>query len=152
MKLISFALVVGSLLVAAALVWYLFIKNRREGFSGQSYDLTSVDPKCTYDQTTDASPNRVVLYYADWCPHCTKFKPEFFVAAASAVTDGLDAAFLTVNVDKQAQGSDCMNYKGVSGFPTVLLERNGTSPPFMAYNGNRNAKDLVAWVKSALAK
>lgn len=149
MKLLGIALVVGSIALAALLAWWL-LKGRHEGFFSGGGPLATADPKCVYDQGAASSGNRVVLYYADWCPHCVKFKPEFFSAASQANSAGLDAAFVSVNVDKQTAGSDCMTYKGVSGFPTVLLERDGTSPPFAAYNGSRNANDLIAWVKASL--
>ena len=71
-------------------------------------------------------------------------------AAAALATQGVDVAVASVNSDAQDKGSDCLTYKGVTGFPTVLLEKAGASAHDLAYNGARNATALVAWVKASL--
>lgn len=149
MKRIGFAWVAGAVVLALLLAWWLFA-GRRERFEGGA--LATADPQCVYDEAQAASSNRLVLYYADWCPHCTHFKPEFTEARTQASNLGLDVAFVSVNVDKQGKGSECLSVKGVTGFPTVQLERDGTSPPYVTYNGRRNAKDLVEWLKTSLAQ
>lgn len=142
--------------IAAALVWYVLHNAHASALAerflggGPAYTLEQADPQCKYEQADASSPNRVVLYYADWCGHCKAFKPEFEKAKARAQSDGIDATFLTVNADKQARGSACLTVKGVTGFPTVLLERDGTSPPFAAFSGARTADGLLAWVRDAL--
>ena len=148
--------VLATAAIAAALVWFVFTNAHASSLAerfvggGSSYTLAQADPQCAYEQHEASSPNRVVLYYADWCGHCKAFKPEFEKATARARAEGLDAAFLTVNSDKQAKGSACLTVKGVSGFPTVLLERDGTSPPFAAFSGARTADALLAWVRDAI--
>lgn len=135
--------------VAAALVYIVLhnSKSAREGFSDDA--SAGVDSQCVFDEVRGASSTRVVLYYADWCGHCKAFKPEFDRAAEAARKEGLDVAFVKVNSDKQARGSTCLTYKGVSGFPTVQLERVGTSPPFVVYGGPRKAEALLQWAREA---
>ena len=55
-----------------------------------------------------------------------------------------------LNADKQARGSACHTVKGVTGFPTVLMERVGTSPPYAAFAGARTADALLEWVRAGV--
>lgn len=134
--------------VGAAAWWFFNVSSREEGFA--DFAPSDLDARCKYDQASLGSRNRVVLYYAPWCPHCKDFKPEFEAAAGLAAAQGLDVAFASVNSDAQAKGSECMTYKGVTGFPTVLLEKGGASAPYVAFSGARNAAALLAWVKASL--
>lgn len=112
---------------------------------------TSIDASCVYDQTVFTSANRVVMYYAPWCPHCTTFRPDFDKAASDAKSQGLDVCFVTVNSDSQPKGSKCLALKGATVFPTIQLEKGtNPAPPFTLYNGLRNTADLLSWVKASL--
>lgn len=143
-------ILLATAVVAAALVYIVLRNSRRsEGFEDTNAftnDATQ-DSRCVYDEVRGSSPNRVVLYYADWCGHCKAFKPEFDRAAETARKEGLDVEFVRVNADKQG-GTPCLTYKGVSGFPTVLIERAGTSPPYEVYGGERTAPALLEWARS----
>lgn len=146
--LLNLFLVVLIVAVVAVAAWWFFNVSSKEGFA--DYAPSDLDSKCKYDQATLGSRNRAVMYYAPWCPHCKDFKPEFEKASQLAAGQGLDVAFASVNSDTQAPGSDCLRFKGVTGFPTVLLEKGSASPPYLAYNGPRTAAAMVAWVKANL--
>ena len=142
--LINLLLAALILAIAGASAYWFLILLPKERFADFS------DSRCKYDQSMTGSSNRVVLYWAPWCPHCTDFKPVFQQAADAAAREGLDVAFLSVNSDKQDPTANCLSFKGVSSFPTVLLEKGGAAPPYAAYNGPRTADALLAWVRASI--
>lgn len=141
------SLVIGVVIVV--LVWLSMNRIRRSNRQLYTDSIASAtDSTCVYDQTAFTSNNHVVFYYAPWCPYCTSFRPEFDKAARKASASGLDVCFVTVNITSQSQSQNqCLKYKGVTAYPTVLFETGPVlSPPYQIYNGLRNANDLYTWV------
>jgi len=72
--------------------------------------------------TEDNSTAKLKLFYADWCGHCTKFKPIFDGELKKRVESQL--------IPVELEAIDCDNNKeiankyNVSGYPTLILEVN----------------------------
>ena len=76
----------------------------------------------------------IVLYYADWCPHCVHMKPEW---------EQLKKENLPINiVDIESTALNDINIpKDIEGFPTVDLFSNGNKIDTLM--GERNLYNMM---------
>ena len=85
----------------------------------------------------------VALFYADWCPHCVSFKPEYKKAMTTLNGNdhhGKTLRFVMVDCDKY---KSLAKENNVSGFPTVkILNDDGSSKD---YDGERSFKGLTSY-------
>jgi thiol-disulfide isomerase/thioredoxin len=82
---------------------------------------------------------KVQLFYANWCGHCNKFKPEWEEFKKLAKGGGIE--YEEYEADKDKQKVDEAN---VSGFPTIRITMNGNTED---YNGERTADAILSFVK-----
>lgn len=92
----------------------------------------------------------IMGFFADWCPHCTKAKPEWatFTAPMSKTPQPYGKYLL------QATQVDCTNGNdpriqqyGVDGYPTVLIIKDGKP---VKYEGSVNTENLTKFVTATL--
>jgi thiol-disulfide isomerase/thioredoxin len=81
------------------------------------------------------------LFHADWCPHCTKFLPEW---NKFKKTHGSKCKI----IDIEAKDKETMKKHGISGYPTIKFLPNGLSSPegSKEYDGERNIDSLAKFV------
>ena len=63
------------------------------------------------------------MFYAPWCGHCKRMKPEFEKAAS--ILEENDPPVNLVKVDCTEGGKDTCGKFGVSGYPTLKIFRGG---------------------------
>ena len=85
------------------------------------------------------SNTKVELYYAEWCGHCNKFKPEWEKFKKNALDGGIKTNEYEAEKDKTK-----VEEANVSGFPTIIITINGKKED---YNGPRTAEALMEYVK-----
>ena len=85
----------------------------------------------------------VMGFFADWCPHCKDYKPEF--DKAKQANKNPDIIYHRFDGDTQ-EGKDAMQQYEVRGFPTVKLYLCNTNE-VVPYQGPRNATALAAFVR-----
>jgi len=113
---VEIALYLGIVLV---LVWvgyrlYLSFSAKKEGFASSS-----------------TSTSTLTMYYADWCGHCQRAKPEFMKLGATQTIAGKVVNVKMVNPEvtpDDAAGVD------IKGFPTIVLQKGET---MVEYAGER---------------
>ncbi|XP_050538934.1 protein disulfide-isomerase A3 [Daktulosphaira vitifoliae] len=109
-------------------------------FADSALDLSDSD----FESSVSEYDTSLVMFYAPWCGHCKKLKPEFEKAAKTLLTE--DPPVTLAKVDCTEAGKDTCNKFGVSGYPTLKIFRNGEMSK--EYNGPRDASGIVKYMKS----
>jgi thiol-disulfide isomerase/thioredoxin len=59
-----------------------------------------------------------VMYYADWCGHCQRAKPEFQKLGSKLTIGEKNVKVVSVNAE---ENQDAMAGKDIKGYPTIHL-------------------------------
>ena len=101
-------------------------------------DIT-VLTEATFDKAIQKYEHILVMFYAPWCGHCKKFKPELEKAAKILRQENLIVAKVDATVEKNL----AQKY-GVRGYPTVKFFKKGVA---MDYTGGRKESEVLNWVR-----
>ena len=101
-------------------------------------DIT-VLTEATFDKAIAKYEHILVMFYAPWCGHCKKFKPELEKAAAILRKENLYVAKVDATVEKKLAEK-----YGVRGYPTVKFFKKGVA---MDYTGGRKESEVLNWVR-----
>lgn len=99
--------------------------------------------KSKFEECVAKDKPTLVLFYADWCPHCQMFAPTWKrITDALASKRNLQLAQIEFNDLKHVPSK----YKKISGFPTIQVLRGGKV--LYEYNGNRTEEDILRFSKT----
>lgn len=115
----------------------------------KSSPVLQVDAKSYDTLIAKSNHTSIVEFYAPWCGHCKNLAPAYAKAATSLA--GL-ANVAAVNCDEDANKPFC-GRMGVQGFPTLKIVKPGKKkgkPSVRDYQGQREAKDIIAAVKEQM--
>ena len=93
----------------------------------------------TFDKALEKYEHILVMFYAPWCGHCKKFKPELEKAAAVLRKENLIIAKVDATVEK-----GLAEKYHVKGYPTIKFFKKG-SP--IDYNAGRKEQDVINWMR-----
>jgi len=98
----------------------------------------------SFDGELEKIDTALVMFYAPWCGHCKKLKPEFAKASGDLIAN--DPPVTLVQVDCTEAGKDTCGRFEVRGYPTLKIFRNGELSS--DYNGPRDAAGITKYMKS----
>ncbi|KAK9702113.1 Thioredoxin [Popillia japonica] len=90
----------------------------------------------------------LVMFYAPWCGHCQKLKPEFEKAAKELADN--DPPVTLIKVDCTAAGKSTCSEHEVDGYPLLKIFRNGEAG--QTYSNARKAEDIINYMKLQVGK
>lgn len=107
-----------------------FMKNPAKQPSKPKTEEAWADTESDVVHLTDANfaaflqkePSVLVMFYAPWCGHCKKMKPEYVEAAAKLKTEKVPGVLAAVDATKEKAVAD--KFK-ITGYPTVKYFKNG---------------------------
>ena len=102
--------------------------NRKEGFA----DVAE-------------APYKFNMYYADWCPHCHKAKPEFEKLGAIQTIGGKHVVLSAIEAEKEP----AKVLEKVSGYPTIHLY-DPANKLIEEYQGERTAVAMQAFLDAKM--
>ena len=116
-----------------------FYNNTIEGFESSTTD---------FENNINSSSKKFVLFYADWCPHCTNLKPVWNEVASSFNTN--DKKMISVNLaEKTNESNDIRDKYNIKSFPTMLLLNNDNST-IEEYKGNRDKTSIESYASKKI--
>ena len=85
-----------------------------------------------------------VMYFAEWCGHCKRTKPEF-----EKLMNSYNGNVKVMLVDAEAaENKDLVKSQNVKGFPTIRYYPNGLSSKPIEYTGGRDLKSFMTYLNS----
>jgi len=82
-----------------------------------------------------SSNTTVTFFYMNGCPHCVDFEPEWDIFVANPPPG--------VSTEKHEAKEDITQKKGISGFPTIIITKDGKD---ITYPGARKAEALTKYI------
>jgi len=85
-----------------------------------------------------------IMYYAEWCGHCKRTKPEFQKLkesySGSVKIDMIDC--------EDPKNAELVKQQNIKGFPTIRYYPNGLSENHQEYSGNRTLFDFNQYLNN----
>lgn len=142
-------ILLGMVVVLGLIYYYIYVDNMTLGSLKSALHIENFT-----QEDIDVSNDEAVLalFYADWCPHCVKFKPTWDemsskVSSGSTKTkSGKTVKMVKVNADENK--ALCNKY-GVDGYPSIkIITMNGGKKSIDDYSGARTMDGLEQQLKS----
>lgn len=107
-------------------------------------DLRSSFQIEAFDNQTISEQNIFVMYYANWCGHCKRTKPEF-----QKLIEEYNGNVKVMMVDcEDQQNKELVQSQGIKGFPTIRMYKNGLSGNYQEYSGDRTYSNFVEYLNT----
>ncbi|CAG0899246.1 unnamed protein product, partial [Cyprideis torosa] len=78
--------------------------------------------EATFNEFVQSNPSVLVMFYAPWCGHCKKMKPQFVEAAAAMKSEGIPGVLAAVDATVEKELGKRFEVKG---YPTIKYFQDG---------------------------
>lgn len=93
-------------------------------------------------ETSVAESYQFVMYYADWCGHCQRAKPEFQKLGSTMTIGERSVKVVMINPD---ENPEAVEGKNIKGYPTIhLYDPKGKLA--QEYSGQRTKDSFLAFL------
>lgn len=86
----------------------------------------------------------IVLFYADWCPACQMFKPEW-QALEQDLAGEIPTESINTSNEKLVKSREHSYGIDIAAIPTIVILKDGKAEK---YEGARNAKSIAKYARS----
>jgi protein disulfide isomerase len=93
-----------------------------------------------FDDVINHFENVLVMFYAPWCGHCKKLKPEYKAAATQLAEEGSETKIAMVDATEHKELGGRFE---VQGYPTLKFFIGGTP---IDYQGPRDQAGIIKWL------
>ena len=97
--------------------------------------------------TSLEKPSSFMMFYTDWCPHCTHAKPEFKKVMDKCSSGELNGKKIVVKMINAEEDKELVKEYKVEGYPTLIFTRDGKN---YTYEGNRTSADMMSYLETML--
>ena len=118
-------IVISSILfaiVAGVYIFYYYLPSLKSSYKPNREHVTN-------GSNDDGKTAEMILFYADWCPHCKTAKPiweEVKTQYEGKIINGQQVIFTEVNCSEEtSEVEQMMNKYNIEGFPTIKLLKDG---------------------------
>lgn len=98
----------------------------------------------TFESTLQQHETTLVMFYAPWCGHCKRLKPEY--AKAAELLEDAEPPITLAKIDCTEDGKESCNKFSVSGYPTLKIFRGAEFSK--DYNGPRDANGIAKFMRA----
>lgn len=140
--LIGSTILVG--IVICGLYYYYYLHNNQEGYRPNNEHVSG--------SGASTKTAEVMLFYADWCPHCKTAKPEWEQVKAKyngKVINGYTVTFIEYNCsnNESAEINEITDKFSVTGYPTIKMVKDDE---IISYEANPTADLLSTFIDVTL--
>jgi thiol-disulfide isomerase/thioredoxin len=93
--------------------------------------------------TGQPSSSTIMLFFADWCPHCKKVKPIW-----ENLRDKLDGKNIVFKEIDCSNDNPLKDKYTISGYPTFILINKNNKPVY--FDGNPTQENLEAFIQNSI--
>jgi len=102
----------------------------------------------SFDRTLAQKKKTLVMFYAPWCGHCKKMKPEYSLAAQELESGKKKSPYILAAVDATKSAATAQKFN-IEGYPTLKYFENGEHKYDVGQA--RTQQELVDWMKNPQA-
>jgi protein disulfide-isomerase-like protein len=118
-----------------------------EGWEENGEVVHLIEDKESWDKARVDNKKMLVMFYAPWCGHCKKFKPEFVAASKELAGDEITLAAVECESNKQL----CTKF-GATSYPTIKYYDDTTGKgKGESFRGARDAEGVITYARRKLA-
>lgn len=104
-----------------------------------SFEIEAFDNNELFANSKD---KMFIMYYAEWCGHCKRAKPEF-----EQLIQKYKGKVKIIAINAEAdEYKDLVASQNIKGFPTIRYHTSGLNSKYDEYNGNRTYSDFVEYL------